>query len=859
MLCSLWNRLTRRSPKENSPKALRRRRRALPQLEALESRELLAVSVVHPDYVHIVQPASVKPNAGPGGLGFTPTQIEQAYGINLINFNGTAGTGAGTTIAIVDAYNDPTIANDLKQFDAAFGLTNPNFSVINENGGTSLPTSDTGWSQETSLDVEWAHAIAPGANIVLVEANSASYSDLMTAVQTAAKQPGVVAVSMSWGGGEFSGETTYDSNFKTPSGHGGVTFIASSGDAGAPVSYPAASPNVLSVGGTTLSLTSTNSILSEAGWSGSGGGISTVESQPSYQKGVVTQSTTRRTNPDVAYDASPNTGFPVYNSYSFPTSPWQEFGGTSDAAPQWAAIIAIADQGRALAGLGSLDGATQTLPKIYSVSSADFHDVTSGTSTGSPHYSAAAGYDLVTGRGSPVANKLVADLVGSGSSNPSATHFSVSLSANPDTAGTAFVATVTTLDANGNVVPSYTGTVQLTSTDPLASSLGSYTFTTADKGVHAFTVTLKTAGSETINAADSLGLTGSASVSITPAAASALTFVQQPTGTTPGAVISPAVTVAVVDTFGNVETSDNTDVVSVALGSNPGSATLGGTTSVTVVRGVATFSTLTVSAVGTGYTLVASSGALKSATSASFNISQGYQGGGNLIEGFENANENWYVSGYGSDAAYLNPAAAHDGTYGLDLTGPDWFYRTDAGAQVKAGDTLSVWLQFSGLADGRAYFGFGASANGALSIVAAPNSNQLILQSNLGWGFTNLAAVTQTYQPNVWYRLEVNWGTSGTIVGKLFASNGTTLLNTVTARTTAILSGGIAFRAIGSDKYFDTVTDKPGVNSFTAPTRHTASATTTSRMMLEAALAQYLAQLRASQWAQVGGLTLSVW
>ncbi len=682
-------------------------------------------------------------------------------------------------------------------------------------------------------------------------------------MQTAAKQSGVVAVSMSWGGGEFSGETADDSYFKTPSGHNGVTFIVSSGDAGAPASYPATSPNVLAVGGTTLSLTSAGSILSESGWSDSGGGISSVESQPSYQKGVVSQSTTRRTNPDVAYDADPNTGFPVYDSYSFPSAPWQQFGGTSDAAPQWAAIIAIADQGRALAGLGSLDGATQTLPMIYSAPSSDFHDITGGTSTGSPHYSAGAGYDLVTGRGTPVANNLVAYLVGAptGPTNPTATHFSVTASPTSDMAGAPFSVTVTALDANGNVVTGYAGTVQVTSTDPAFAQLGTYMFNNNDHGSHTFTETLTTAGSRTITVADTSnsGISGSTPVSITPAAASALVFLQQPTGTTPGAVISPAVTVEIVDAYGNVETGDNTDQVSLAFGTNASGATLGGTTTQTVAGGVATFNNLTVSAAGTGYTLVATSGTLTSHPSASFNITTGYQGTGNLIEGFENPNENWYVTGYGYDTAYLNTAAAHDGTYGLDLTGQDWFYRTDAGAQVKAGDTLSVWVQFAGAANGRAYFGFGASSAGTLSIVAAPNSNQLILQSNVGWGYTDLAAVNQTYQPNQWYRLEVDWGTSGTIVGKLFASNGTTLLNSLTAHTTAITSGGIAFRAIGNDKYFDTVTDAPGVNNFTAAPSSNTNAATTSTQMLESALAVYLAELRASELAQSGPASWTLW
>jgi len=227
----------------------------------------------------------------------------------------------------------------------------------------------------------------------------------------------VVAVSMSWGGGEFSGETTYDSVFTTPGGHGGVAFFASSGDTGAPVSYPAVSPNVVSVGGTSLRL-SGSTYGSESGWSGSGGGISAYESKPSYQNGVVTQSTTKRSNPDVAYDSDPSTGFAVYDSFNNGTaSPWSQFGGTSAAAPQWAALTAIVDQGRALAGLGALDGRTQLLPAIYALNAGDFHDVTTGGSTGSPSYTAAAGYDLVTGRGTPVANRVIADLVSWGSSS----------------------------------------------------------------------------------------------------------------------------------------------------------------------------------------------------------------------------------------------------------------------------------------------------------------------------------------------------------------------------------------------------------------------------------------------------------
>jgi subtilase family serine protease len=392
------------------------KRRPKPILEQLESREVPALA--HPQYILMHHAGSAQPLVSSGPTGLTPAQVRHAYGFDQISFsNGTvAGDGSGTTIAIVDAYDDPTAASDLQKFDAAFGLPDPTFTKVNQTGGSTMPAANSGWATEIALDVEWAHAIAPKANILLVEANSSSTSDLFTAVRYAASQPGVVAVSMSWGAGEFSGENFSDSTFTTPSGHAGVTFVASSGDTGAPTSYPSASPNVLSVGGTTLSVNSSGTYQGESAWGGSGGGISSIESQPSYQKGIVTQTTTKRANPDVSYDSNPNTGFPVYDSYSDGTAtPWIQVGGTSDAAPQWAALIAIADQGLALKGVGSLDGPSQTLPKLYQLQQSDFHDITGGSSTGSPNYSAGTGYDLVTGMGSPIANLVVSDLVGPGS------------------------------------------------------------------------------------------------------------------------------------------------------------------------------------------------------------------------------------------------------------------------------------------------------------------------------------------------------------------------------------------------------------------------------------------------------------
>ena len=791
-------------------------------LEGLESRDLLAAGVLQPTFV--LHPANGgSPFLTPGATGTTPAQIRQAYGFNQLSFaNGTvAADGAGTTIAIVDAYDDPTMAADLHQFDLQFNLPDPTLSIVNQSGGTKLPGTDPSpksddWEIETSLDVEWAHAVAPKANILLVEANSSSFNDLFAAVRFAATQPKVVAVSMSFGSGEFSGESSDDSTFTTPAGHAGVTFVASSGDSGAPVSYPAVSPNVLSVGGTTLKLNADGTLTSagETGWSGSGGGISAQESQPAYQHGVATQSATKRTNPDVAYDADPNTGFPVYDSFSFgTTNPWEQVGGTSDAAPQWAAIVAIADQGRMLAGETPLDGASQTLPMLYSMPAGNFRDITSGTSTGTPHESAGPGYDLVTGRGAPLVNLLVPALVGTTTSN-SATHFAISAPSST-IAGNVFQITVTAENGSGVVVPGYLGTIAFSSSDPQVSALlpANYQFQTTDAGVHTFTFTLDTAGSQTISVTDvsNSSLTGNTGVAVSPAAASKLAFGQQPTNVVAGAAFNPAVTVQVLDAFNNLVTNDNADKVTLAILANPAGGVLSGTTTVTVIGGKATFGNLSINAPGSGYTLTAGSGSLLGVTSSTFAVTA--VPSGRLIEGFETS-DTWNIVGGRTITGARTAAAAHDGSFGFDeANGNEWIYRTDSAAQVKPGDQISLWLQFSNSADGRAYFGFGASASGTYALVAAPNTGQLILQAVSGYvQYVDLGAVNQSYQANHWYRLEVDLGTNGTVVGKIFDSNGTTLLGQVSATNLGNTSGGIAFRAIGSDKYWDTVTDAAGVN-----------------------------------------------
>jgi hypothetical protein len=390
-----------------------------PIVEALEGRQMLS-AVATPTFVITGHPAAaIRPAVSAGTAPINPAQMDAAYGVNAISFGSVKGTGAGQTIAIVDAYNNPNIISDATSFNTQWGLQQfnvsggPTLKVLNQAGGTSLPanSSPQQWDLEESLDVEWAHSIAPQANIILFEANSASFADLGTAVTTAANTGGVSVVSMSWGGGEFSTETSMDSTFL----HQGVTFLASTGDSGTPAGYPSLSPNVVAVGGTTLDINSSGTYIAEGAWSGTGGGISQVESLPSYQNslnGVNGASTTNRNVPDIAMDADPNSGVYVLDSYG---GGWFQVGGTSLATPMWGGLIAIANQGRVLAGESTLNGASQTLSTLYSLPSSDFHDITSG---GNGTYNAAAGYDLVTGWGTPVANLLVPGLVGQTAKQP---------------------------------------------------------------------------------------------------------------------------------------------------------------------------------------------------------------------------------------------------------------------------------------------------------------------------------------------------------------------------------------------------------------------------------------------------------
>jgi subtilase family serine protease len=418
--------------------------RTQPLFEDLEARQLLSAGhgkhMLQPNLQ--ITPGTLVKSASPSVVivpptqGFTPTQIRHAYGFDQIGQDGT-----GQTIAIIDAFNNPQIVQDLAVFDAQFGLPAINLTIVNQNGGKVLPTlEDDNWAGETALDVEWAHAIAPGAHILLVETRDASNANLMAGVQWARYQPGVSAVSMSWGGVSRIAETAQELQdnltFTTPAGHQGITFVASSGDTvDTLVSFPGSSANVLSVGGTTLTLNA-GAYGSETSWNqgfpgGSTGGFSDVQGVPYYQT-PVTSSTAflgdmgipRRAVPDVSYDANPNTGFAIYDAQSAGSIArgWYEVGGTSAGAPQWAALVTLANQARVQQGKTTLDGFSQTLPALYGKYGAPgttaynttytttFHDVNDGTTLNVLN-PATPGYDTITGLGTPIVPSVVQALL----------------------------------------------------------------------------------------------------------------------------------------------------------------------------------------------------------------------------------------------------------------------------------------------------------------------------------------------------------------------------------------------------------------------------------------------------------------
>jgi subtilase family serine protease len=349
--------------------------------------------------VHILLPAKARTNLRPfgapySGLGYeTPASLACVYGLTKAitgcspNLATTNPTGGAKMIAIVDAYDAPNAASDLAAFSTQFGLPAANFQIVYAAGAK--PAYDAGWEMEESLDVQWAHAMAPGAKIVLVEAASSSFSDLLVAEDMASQMVNAAGggeVSNSWGGGEFPGEITYDAHFVKAN----VVFFASAGD-GPGTIWPGASPNVVSAGGTIVRRNpATDAFLSEYPWDEAGGGASWYEPRPSYQIAVSTLSGNFRGVPDLSFDSSPTSGVWIFDSN---IGGWYVAGGTSVASPSLAGIINSA---------GSFHASSNAeLTAIYSNRSntADFRDITAGFCGPYGGYSGASGWDFCTGVG----------------------------------------------------------------------------------------------------------------------------------------------------------------------------------------------------------------------------------------------------------------------------------------------------------------------------------------------------------------------------------------------------------------------------------------------------------------------------
>ena len=337
------------------------------------------------------------PPPPPPASAYGPAQFLKAYNLSG-SASGLPGQGH-PIIAIVDAYDDPNIQSDLNAYSAAYGIaslpacsgaiknsTVACFQKVNQNGSTtSHPVTNSGWALEIALDVEVAHATCQNCSILLVEASSNSYANLMAAEDRAVTLGGKV-VSNSWGSSEFSGEKSYDSHFNHP----GVAFTVSAGDGGYGAEYPAASPYVTAVGGTSLFLNSNGSYNSELAWSGTGSGCSAFESKPAWQ---LDSGCAKRTLTDVSADADPNTGAAVYDTVSYGGhTGWFQVGGTSLASPLIAAVYAQS---------GNTAGAANSIP--YANVSA-LHDVVGGSNGscgGSYLCTALLGFDGPTGLGSP--------------------------------------------------------------------------------------------------------------------------------------------------------------------------------------------------------------------------------------------------------------------------------------------------------------------------------------------------------------------------------------------------------------------------------------------------------------------------
>jgi len=382
---------------------------------------------------------------------YTPAQIRAAYGLGVLpavgatlSASAAAALGAGQTVYVVDANHNPNALSDLNAFSAKFGL--PSCSALSLGATTSLPLAAAGsscslgvaytdgsaliksaapaynasWASEIALDVQWVHAIAPLARIVLIEASDSMTNSLAGGVALANKM-GAGIVSMSFGAAEGAWVTGLDATFATA----GMTYVAASGDSGAQVNWPAVSPGVLAVGGTSLQWSGSGTRY-EAAWSGSGGGVSAYESLPAWQSGVTLPGVgkpARRAVVDVAFNANPSTGqYVALTAPGATTTNWNAYGGTSIAAPQWAGLLAVANAQRVAASKAVLGDIHATLyasiavvPGTYAAALADVVDGNDGSCASC---AAATGFDQPTGWGTPNAAGLLTALTGVGVATP---------------------------------------------------------------------------------------------------------------------------------------------------------------------------------------------------------------------------------------------------------------------------------------------------------------------------------------------------------------------------------------------------------------------------------------------------------
>ncbi|MGK4582331.1 S53 family peptidase [Kitasatospora sp. HPMI-4] len=336
--------------------------------------------------VQKVKPMGVTPNATPSGYG--PSDLIGAYNL-------PANGGAGQTIAIVDAYDDPNAESDMAVYRSQYGLpacttANGCFKKVNQTGGTKLPSANSGWAGEISLDLDMVSAIAPNAKIILVESTTAGMANLGTGVNTAVKL-GAKFVSNSYGAPESSSDASYDSSYYN---HPGVAITVSAGDSAYGAEYPASSKYVTAVGGTALNRSSNARGWSESVWytnstEGTGSGCSAYIAKPTWQKDT---GCGKRTVSDVSAVADPATGVAVYQTYG--GSGWAVYGGTSASSPIIASVYA-------LAGTPSTGSYPASFPYAHTSS---LNDVTTGSNGScSPSYlcTAGVGYDGPTGLGTP--------------------------------------------------------------------------------------------------------------------------------------------------------------------------------------------------------------------------------------------------------------------------------------------------------------------------------------------------------------------------------------------------------------------------------------------------------------------------